>query len=718
MVQGLLPLYVTIDTARALLMYALLHSGVKLSPTAISLGSEACKLVVASIAVAKIGKSSPDFGQTFFARVLLPTYSTSTWRNLVPYLRYAVPAALFLGNNVMYLGGLSIVTPALLQTCVLSKLPLTALLHHLVIKPRRNSAMWISLACLSFGLVLAGSPDALWDAEQRKTIPVRDLVAGPVIGLTIGIVSACSSIWTELVFKDQVPFWTAQFWLYLWGTVLAAMASLLAQTSESAAASTPKAGRGNTALPFLAVVVVAAASGLSVAAILKQKDNLVKLVGSSLCITTLYIGQHLLFPLAEEVEARQIIGIGILTVSTWAYNFHKDEGASGAMSAAAQKKVDGAAYSALDTKEDRAGSDLARGSAPAVSSVLRPTPRRLGICAAVIVMLATLPHFLPRPARSIKRDFKSFFSPRHIYPVSWEELPAPDTQRCIVETFDHHVELEQHPSLLADWEERVVHSRCAVYPVPDAGLLFHARWSGDAATPGARKSHRLATDAFLATQRLKDGHRLIWWYRTESNADDAVTVFGSDFYERYLQPESPFYRYVEVQRIHDEALSRGTCAASLVSGLESPVVPDDLERTLILSRYGGIWIDGASVLMRDLTPLIRTGPLVPTKAKHAWAIGPTFEAVCEEEDNDDDDGHDPNLAKAVPPELHGIYSWQAQLRRRPDADPCWNERSGSVLSAVKTRVEAILDTMPLRDGIDLFPGPGYADHTKLRRRRL
>lgn len=39
MLRGLLPLYVTIDTARALLTYALLHSGVKLSPTAISLGS-------------------------------------------------------------------------------------------------------------------------------------------------------------------------------------------------------------------------------------------------------------------------------------------------------------------------------------------------------------------------------------------------------------------------------------------------------------------------------------------------------------------------------------------------------------------------------------------------------------------------------------------------------------------------------------------------------
>lgn len=47
MLLGLLPLYVAIDTARALLTYALLHSGVRLSPTTISLG-----FVIASLDLA------------------------------------------------------------------------------------------------------------------------------------------------------------------------------------------------------------------------------------------------------------------------------------------------------------------------------------------------------------------------------------------------------------------------------------------------------------------------------------------------------------------------------------------------------------------------------------------------------------------------------------------------------------------------------------------
>ncbi|GAA5985480.1 hypothetical protein JCM10908_006991 [Rhodotorula pacifica] len=774
MATGLLPLYVTIDTARALLTYSLLHSGVKLSPTAISLGSEAFKLAVAVIAVVRIRDASSK--HSLLSRILLPVDPTSTWRSITPYLRYAVPAALFLANNVMYLGGLNVVTPALLQTCVLSKLPLTALLHHLVVKPRRTPAMWISLACLSFGLMLAGSPDALWDADQRRTIPLRDLIAGPVIGLTIGIVSACSSIWTELVFKDQVPFWTAQFWLYFWGTVLAAMASFAARDSAPAAVAATTAQRQglNSTLPYLAVVSIAACSGLSVAFILKQKDNLVKLVGSSLCITTLYIAQHILFPLAEEVESRQIVGIGILTVSTWAYNYHKDSGSPG-VSAPLQKGVSSAAYSALDTNDDPsadggvpARARVAVAASPSAPGILPPTPRRLGICAVIILILSTLPPFLPQSARSIKRDFKAYFGPRHIYPVGWEQLPTAETQRCVTESFGNQVELEQHSSLLADWEERIVHSKCPVYPVPDTGLLFHARWNGGEAALRSRRSRQLATDAFLATQRLKDGHRLVWWYepddQTHAGTVDPVTVVDAAFRDRYLRPESPYSRFVEVRILDVKALAHGTCAEALVSRPIDKSAQSDFERTLILGRYGGVWIDAGAVLVRDVTPLIRTGPLIPSEPvapsadllspplaiygpawsglgmrvlEHAchlltsnatnplrelhtacladpacgirsfpaqWTTGPPPQEACKKV-------ADPDAARAVSPRLHGIFAWQAQADRRLDNDACWQEGSGSVLSALRTRIDEVLETMPLARGLDLFPGPGYLDHT-------
>lgn len=70
--------------------------------------------------------------------------------------------------------------------------------------------MWLSLAVLTFGMVVAGCPEQLWDPEQRVNIRVSDLLSGPLIGLTVGAVSACSSVWTELMLKEKVDFWQAQ----------------------------------------------------------------------------------------------------------------------------------------------------------------------------------------------------------------------------------------------------------------------------------------------------------------------------------------------------------------------------------------------------------------------------------------------------------------------------------------------------------------------------
>jgi len=38
----------------------------------------------------------------------------------------------------------------------------------------------------------------------------------------------------------------------------------------------------------------------------------------------------------------------------------------------------------------------------------------------------------------------------------------------------------------------------------------------------------------------------------------------------------------------------------------------DLIRLLLLSKFGGIWLDGDSIPLRDFTPLVRAGPVAPT----------------------------------------------------------------------------------------------------------
>jgi len=179
--------------------------------------------------------------------------------------------------------------------------------------------MWLSLAVLTCGMVVAGCPEQIWDPQQRRNIQISDFLTGPLIGLTIGSVSACSSIVTELMLKEKVEFWQAQVWLYGWGSLFTGLLAIGANSrvvldSQSTLASLPA---------FFLVASVTAATGLVVALILRQRDNLVKLVGASLCITTVFVLQHLLFPLTDGLDFRTTFGIGILTVSSLSGSFRE-----------------------------------------------------------------------------------------------------------------------------------------------------------------------------------------------------------------------------------------------------------------------------------------------------------------------------------------------------------------------------------------------------------
>ncbi|GAA5827997.1 hypothetical protein JCM11251_005683 [Rhodosporidiobolus azoricus] len=769
----LLPVYVGVDTARALIAYALLNAGASLSPTLITFAAELCKLSVSVIAAVALKQSfalpppSSDHPSTFGS-------------SFKPYLRFAVPAALYFVNNVLFLGGLQVTTPALLQVCVLSKLPLTALLHHFVIRPRRNPAMWTSLIVLTFGLVLAGAPVALWDAlwepRLRRSIQVNDLMTGPAIGLTIGVLSACASVWTELMLKDEVPFWTAQVHLYGWGTAFAgvfAFARGLPSLESSAIAA------------YLFLVPVTACSGLLVALILRQRDNLVKLVGASLCITTVYLLQHLFFPSVSTIEARAILGIGILTVATWTFNYYKDQGATGPIYFELSTSENGefTPSSSVNGEHEHkvyldANSQRTLAPSPFASTKkdpYRPTFFRLTVAALIIIFLATLASFTPVSDHAVKRDVARFFAAKGIKPATWgDKVTDPE---CLFNKMGS-VYAHDNSDWIGDFEDRQGELGCPLYPIPDSGLITHVFWSG----PWRNPSHWLVTDAWLATQRLSDGHKLIWWYKG-TGPDDA-------FLERYTAPASPYFGYVEARRFNEEEEAAGSCLMSMrewvdpeyAASLEMPIqTKSDLVRLLLLSKYGGNWLDADTIPLRDLTPLIRMGPSVPMmdggSNNHVLLYGPAWagygagmlEMACtmpyEEKlfkekfptynhgghwywqynydvhklctlqgcgiygsplewlDVEIDGwSHDSIQACArnettglgdyggkhpLPAQFHGPFTWHARMAKKGDDDSCWEPDSGTALSALAKRVKQVLEHLPLEDGHDLFPGPGF-----------
>ena len=133
-----------------------------------------------------------------------------------PHLRFAIPALLYLINNILYLIGLQLTTPSLLTVAILAKLPITAILHHLFVKRQQSGAAWLSLLVLSLGLLVSHIPKGLgaWTSPEgdgkASTVTSWQAFLGPAIGLTIATISGFTSILTEVLLKQDAPFWVGQ----------------------------------------------------------------------------------------------------------------------------------------------------------------------------------------------------------------------------------------------------------------------------------------------------------------------------------------------------------------------------------------------------------------------------------------------------------------------------------------------------------------------------
>jgi len=156
-----------------------------------------------------------------------------------------------------------------------------------------------------------------------------------------------------------------------------------------------------------------------------------------------------------------------------------------------------------------------------------------------------------------------------------------------------------------DWEYTFLESGCPVYPVPEGGLIFHVYWSGN-----WRPFNEVTIEAFLATQRLRDGHKLIYWYENGGPSEETR--------QRWTAGE--YAKYIEFRQFNRTEEASGTCLAAMPEYADAEyqqswnmpqATLSDLVRVLLLAKYGGIWMDADVIPMRDLTSMIRTGPTAP-----------------------------------------------------------------------------------------------------------
>lgn len=514
----------------------------------------------------------------------------------------------------------------LLHVTILAKLPITAVLHHLLIKRQPNSFAWRSLAVLCIGLLVANIPKGFWSGsndDSTSLLATSAAFLGPIIGVSIALISGFTSIYTEVVLKQKVAFWVAQFWLYVYGALFAGIAL---STWDGRVAHGAEHGHdthasfGVAAATNLAVIAATAGTGLVVANILRKRDNLVKLVGTSASIVTITLAQCILF---SELRSRTwtmqtVIGTGIISISTWTYHYYKQqpaqphthyepvpdlEASEETKSNASEDSHDGLTS---NTRQDEEGISATMASVDEKDTTLRPTLKRISIAALLVVLVALtttidLPGtFQPsKPSSNAVDDIERFFVPHQVEPAVWGETENP--VRCIEDWVEREKILPSSDTLV-DWETAFLKSDCPVYPIPKGGLIFHQYWKGP-----WRQFQEITIESFLATQRLGDGHKLIYWYE-EGGPPEGVR-------KRFTEGE--YAKYVEFREFDHEKEGAGYCVEGMPEWynqeyqdeLEMPEsTRSDIIRYVLLKRYGGVWLDADTIPMRDLTPMIRSGP--------------------------------------------------------------------------------------------------------------
>ncbi|ODQ56284.1 hypothetical protein SAICODRAFT_22669 [Saitoella complicata NRRL Y-17804] len=707
--MSLLGTYIISETVRATLSHAVSSaSGTHLSPAHFTLASEVLKLCVAS-AVSRSGTHKSHTNHT-----------NGLWRG---YWVYAVPAALYYANNLMYLWGMRVSAPSVLHVSMLAKLPVTGVLHHVLVRRENRPGVWGALLTICAGLYLFNSaPGAGAGASSEGG--AGGFANGAMLGTAIAVVSATTGIYTELVIThDAVPFWTAQVLLYAFSSAIA-----LCTVLTTSASLLPSVSGLDGVL-----VLVTVLTGLIVAEILRQRDTLVKLVGTAATVLTIALVQCILFPelRPSTFTQRGILGAGVVAIGIWVWNAWKVEG----------QEVD-------DHDDERGKEGRHIPGKPVKQGSGQPTAKKLAVAATAVLVLSA---FAPSdPARSYRaspstydRDMETYFRPRGLVPSAWGTDPAPYT--CVHDLVTRYdLNADSVPKALAHPSQA-----CPLYPIPDGGLIFHAYWAGP-----WRPFHEVMIDSFLATQRLGDGHKMVYWYVGPGPSENTRLKYAGGVGKGY----------VEFREFAAENEATGTCLEQMsewrdVKYREEVKMPvesySDLVRTLLLAKYGGVWVDSDTLLLHDLTPLIRTGANAPRLGLNKWnnnllVYGPpdagigqkvlevscslSFNEsnwqysdslkperwywlyndgalrVCLEHENCGISGHpaflqggtrtvepcekglDPRRS-AFPYSLRGLWTWHARLNSRDDE--CIRPEAQNAVMSLVRRIEDML-----KDGID------------------
>ena len=301
--------YVVTESIRAIYEYYAFETTSRFTPPLIVLLSNCVKLTTASIYLWRRAEE----------KRLAP--HSSIVERMADCMSFALPTVFELLASMIYYIALRFTSTLLLQTFMVTQIPATAVLHHIYFAKEENNFAWSSLTWLCLGLLMVNIPPTSFSLTAWLTA----IVAGCLIGLC----SALSIIWSQKLLKSG-SFWASQFRLYAWGTIISILAyPLVTFISTWGTLYGTKPGvrysptiNFSTSAPLIALTAVV---GIILAVILRRKDSLVNLVGTSgsLLVSTVILNYGSTVLQEARLATWTTLGYIITAISIWLYSHYK-----------------------------------------------------------------------------------------------------------------------------------------------------------------------------------------------------------------------------------------------------------------------------------------------------------------------------------------------------------------------------------------------------------
>ncbi|CAB5162498.1 hypothetical protein RhiirA5_365224 [Rhizophagus irregularis] len=139
-------------------------------------------------------------------------------------------------------------------------------------------------------------------------------------------------------------------------------------------------------------------------------------------------------------------------------------------------------------------------------------------------------------------------------------------------------------------------------PIPQCNeneppMLFHVFWRGmitDKLT--------LQMKSFLYTQPLECSKLYVWLQDSDTDID--LNPFAGKIYEKFSPKNIEFKKWDTKEQLDSDPLYKGW---ENIMSRHSSVSFSDLVRFVVLNRYGGMYMDGDVLFLRDMRPLYHSG---------------------------------------------------------------------------------------------------------------